>query len=307
MLAVKKILNRFPIVKRHLKECAKPMRLMSRVSDGELALLARFEKHSGKPLNVANPKTFTEKMFVRMLDINRNPPPLLTQLADKRLVRPWVAARIGERFLVKQLWAGRNAWRIPYDRFSNDYVIKTNHGSGQIIVVRGKPDRENIALQASSWLAENFYWTSREGQYWHIKPFILVEEFLDDGMSNGPLDYRFWCFNGKPVMIQVDNTLHSINPFYDTDWKPLDLSYRARFAPCEIARPANLEEMLMVAARLAAGFDFVRVDLYNIKGQVLFGEMTFTPVAGEMNFKPAVWNERLGSMWEMRASAFLNE
>ena len=69
----------------------------------------------------------------------------------------------------------------------------------------------------SEYLASNFYWVAREYQYRNIKPRILIEELIEDGHADGPLDYRFWGFEGKPEIIQVDNRPHNINPFYDVD------------------------------------------------------------------------------------------
>jgi hypothetical protein len=147
------------------------------------------------------------------------------------------------------------------------------------------------------WLAQNFYWTQREYQYFNIKPRILIEPFLDDGQPDGPLDYRFWCFGGTVEMVQVDNHSHAINPFYTPDWKPLDVHTRDRFKAFDAERPANLGEMLRIATLLSSGFDFVRVDLYNTKEGLRFGEMTFTPGGGAFAFKPAEWERRLGEKW----------
>ena len=41
-------------------------------------------------------------------------------------------------------------------------------------------------------------------------------------------------------------------------------------------------EMLAVAKKLSEDFPFVRVDLYNINGQIYFSEMTFTPAKGTL-------------------------
>jgi len=61
--------------------------------------------------------------------------------------------------------------------------------------------------------------------------------------------------------------------------------------------PSNLEEMLTVAEALAAPFEFVRVDLYNLGEQLLFSELTFTPLAGDLWLEPSSWDQQLGSLW----------
>jgi hypothetical protein len=130
---------------------------------------------------------------------------------------------------------------------------------------------------------------------------VIVEEYLKNEDGTGPLDYRFWCFGGIPEVIQVDNHAHDINPFFDTKWNLLDLYYRDGAARPALGKPKNFEQMLVVASRLSEGFDFVRVDLYNIDGKIYFGEMTFTP-AGSLKFRPPIWDFRLGEKWKISSA-----
>ena len=41
---------------------------------------------------------------------------------------------------------------------------------------------------------------------------------------------------------------------------------------------------------------FVRVDLYEINGQVYFGELTLYPGCGFEEFRPDEWDEKIGAM-----------
>jgi hypothetical protein len=272
-------------------------RRLFRKSDGERILKAAYRSLSGHELNCDRPATFTAKLFQRMIWVNRRGHPVLTQLSDKYRVRDYVTARLGEQYLVKLLWHGEDARKIPFDTLPDCYAIKTNHGSGGHLFVRGTPDRQRIVAHFSAALRESYYWRWREYHYHAIPPRILIEELLDDGDPSGPLDYRIWCFNGVPALIQVDNSSHTINPFYDTRWHALELCYRAQAEPLPIARPRNLERMLWAAATLSEGFDFVRVDLYNLRGRICFGEMTFTPRGGFLKFQPPEWDLVLGQLW----------
>jgi hypothetical protein len=252
----------------------------------------------GKPLNQTNPQTFSEKLFCRMVSWNRRLDPLYTQLADKYTVRNYVSNKIGQKHLVKLLWHGTDPSAIPFDTLPTEYVIKTNHSSGQVIVVKGMADRPAIIKRLMTWLKTNYYWGCPEYQYYNIRPRILIEEYLNDPGGSGPLDYRFWCFHGAPEVIQVDNHDHNINPFFDTKWNLLDLHYReGAFRPA-VAKPNNFQEMVFLASKLSEDFDFVRVDLYNIDGQIYFGELTFTP-AGALKLRPTAWDSRLGDKWKI--------
>jgi hypothetical protein len=269
-----------------------------RRSDGERILLQQYVRGTGRNLNVRNPQSFSEKLFCRMISWNRGHDPIFTQLADKFTARAYVGSKVGEQHLVKLLWHGKDPSAIPFDTLPAEYVIKTNHGSRQVIVIQGKADRTEIIHRLSAWLKSNYYWDGREYQYYHIKPRIMIEEYLKNQDGSGPLDYRFWCFGGLPEVIQVDNRAHDINPFFDTRWNLLDLYYREGAARPAIAKPVNFEQMILVASQLSAGFEFVRVDLYNVEGKIYFGEFTFTP-AGALKLRPESWDRKLGEKWVM--------
>jgi hypothetical protein len=233
-----------------------------------------------------------------MILLNRNADRTFTPLADKYLVREYVSSRIGAQYLVKLIWHGHDPGKIPFAALPEKCVIKTNHGSGGHLFAKGDVNRAQIIEHLRKALKENYYWHAREFQYFDIVPRILIEELLDDGEAIGLLDFRCWCFNGVVELIQVDNPSHSINPFYDRSWDRLALSHREGDYPSsQIPRPANLDELLSVAESLSAGIDFVRVDLYDIKGQIYFGELTFTPRAGIYDFRPESWDAALGAKW----------
>lgn len=283
------VLKKLRGLKRRLLHCA----------EGEGILLQKYYRLHGKHLDLKNPQKFSEKLFSRMIFLNRKNNYQFTRLADKYLARTYVSSRVGDEYLIKLLWHGKDPYKIPFERLPEQYVIKTNHGSGSVIVINGKVDKLDVTRRLSDWLKTNYYWVAREYHYFHIKPQVMIEEYLENVDLSAPLDYRFWCFNGTPEIIQVDNHAHDINPFFDTHWNQLDLSYREGATLPAIKKPTNLEEMLTVSARLSADFDFVRVDLYNISGKIYFGELTFTPVAGGFKFQPESWDLKLGQKWEM--------
>jgi hypothetical protein len=277
-----------------------PLRMLKRrafrASDGDIALREHYLRIHGRAYDEANITTFADKLFRFMIETNRNADASLTQFVDKLAVRDFVAATIGERHLTLLIWSGANPAHIPFDELPSRCIIKTNHGCGGHILFDASSNRENIIASLRAALSQNYYWSMREYQYYGIKPQILIEQLLADGFKDGPLDFRFWCFHGIPAMVQVDNNAHSINPFYDLDWNKLPLHYRCDGAG-EVPKPKNFQEMVSIAGRLSKDFDFVRVDLYNIQGHTVFGEMTFTPVAGSLRLEPAEWDRKLGERW----------
>ena len=47
-----------------------------------------------------------------------------------------------------------------------------------------------------------------------------------------------------------------------------------------LPRPDNFEKLFEYADKLSKPFPFVRVDFYLEKGEITFGELTFTPCGG---------------------------
>lgn len=272
---------------------------LMRRSEGEAFLLRKYARLHGQSLNLTDPQKFTEKLFHRLIILNRGGHQSFTELSDKYLVRTYVSGKVGEEYLTKLLWQGNDPSQIPFDALPTEYVIKSNHACRQVIVVKGNADRSEVRDRVSRWLTTNWYWANREHQYYQIKPRVLIEEYLKSSDSEGPLDYRFWCFGGTPEVIQVDNHAHDINPFFDTRWDLLDLHYREGASRPHLPKPMNFNEMMSVASRLSAPFDFVRVDLYNIGGKIYFGELTFTPVGGGLKVRPESWDVKLGEKWKM--------
>jgi len=268
--------------------------------NGERLLRRAYKEVFKKDLDLKALNTFSEKLFSRMIMVNRHGNAAFTRLADKYLVRDYVREKIDDAHLIKLIWQGTNPFDIPFDRLPQKYIIKTNHGSGYNIVVDGEADRKKIIDKLQTWLRQNFYWNTNEYHYFSIPPRILVEEFIDDGELDGPLDYRFWCFDGVPEIIQVCNHPHSLHAFYDTSWNKLDLHYRKASVIRDIGKPKNFDQMLTAAAKLSKDFDFVRVDLYNVYGQIFFGELTFTPRNGRLQFQPESWDLKLGRKWRIR-------
>ena len=66
-----------------------------------------------------------------------------------------------------------------------------------------------------------------------------------------------------------------------------------------LPRPANLPEMLSLAEKLAEDFDYVRVDLYDLRGQIFFSELTCYTNSGDINYKPTRYDFELGANWKI--------
>jgi hypothetical protein len=251
-------------------------------------------------LHLRNPQTYSEKIpWLKLYgQLER-----YSRYADKYEVRRYVADTIGPGHLVPIIGVWDNFDAIPFDRLPDQFVLKATHGCGYNFICRDKSslDRARLMQTANDWLSENFYVTHREPQYRHIRPRLIAEAYLQD--ESGALrDYKFPCFGSVPSLVQVlgDRARGTTETFYDRQWNLLPVQEEGfPNAACSIERPALLGEMFGVAARLAAGFPFVRVDLYCVDGRIYFGELTFTPCNGFIAYKPGSFDRELGRMLDL--------
>ena len=83
------------------------------------------------------------------------------------------------------------------------------------------------------------------------------------------------------------------------DWQPIAARLAAPRSLTPPERPASLEAIISVSERLSAPTDFVRVDLYDVGGRIVFGEMTSYPLGGAIRFDPPEWERIVGSWWHV--------
>ena len=69
---------------------------------------------------------------------------------------------------------------------------------------------------------------------------------------------------------------------FDRDFQQLPLQLDEQFIKYEdyLPKPNKWDELVTVAEKLAFGFKYVRVDLYNVQDRIFFGELTFFPMSG---------------------------
>ena len=122
-----------------------------------------------------------------------------------------------------------------------------------------------------------------EWAYALIRPKILIERFLDPDVNTPPPDYKFHCVDGKVKFLQYiyDRGVDTKEQIIDVTAIPLPIHLDMNFkVGSGFQRPEKWSQLVDVAERIAAGFKYVRVDLYFVKGAILFGEMTFFPYGG---------------------------
>jgi hypothetical protein len=285
-----------------VREKREALRIHSWRSFPRAMLLARYMYRFRQVPNLMRPRTFTEHVLVRML-FDRDP--RLALFADKLTARAYAKARLGGEENLPTLYAVVDtAAEIRTLALPDRFVMKPNHMSGAFKIVRDARSVQRAELEtlADSWLNRSYGVAPYEWAYQGIRPRVLFEELLE---LNGELaiDYNVYCFGGEPRFVRVwrgkfgpDLTVTT----YDADFRQIP----TWLAPSTCRRvreesdpPPNFERMLEIARKLSEGSDFVRVDLYNVGGRVVFGELTNYPQAGYVRFDPPIWEEIFGAYW----------
>lgn len=255
-----------------------------------------YKVKSGRVMNFNNPQTFNEKLQWLKL-YNKNP--FYSRMVDKYEVKQYVAATIGEQYVIPTLGVWNSADEVDFDTLPNQFVLKCTHDSGSVIICKDKQklDRESTLYFLRKNIKRNFYILGREWPYKNVEHRIIAEKFMVDESKKELKDYKIFCFGGEPRLIEVDFdrfTEHKRN-IYDTDWNLLDLTILyPRDTGRVINRPTSLSKMLDLARKLSQGIPFIRVDFYVIGAEIYFGELTFFHEAGFELFQPDEWNKKLG-------------
>jgi hypothetical protein len=198
--------------------------------------------------------------------------PVRVFVSDKEHVKQYVKAVVGDEYNVPTITVLRSPQEVDFYDFPARCCIKPTQASAQVILRKnGEPiDLDRI----KSWFKLNYYYAGREANYRTLRPKVIVEPLIFD--SPDVEDYRIFCYQGEPRLIQVDLDRHTnhTRKIYDIDWNEQDFSILYPRATKAIKKPDTLPEMLAIARQLAAPFSLVRVDLYSNDQQIYVGEIT---------------------------------
>lgn len=259
----------------------------------------------GRFPNMRNPETFNEKILHRCL----YPDPRYIDLTDKLKVRDYVARKVGPKHLIPLLANPDDFTEDVYDSLPSAFVMKANHGSGFVEVVKDKKDVpfQKLAALSKQWLSTPFYRVARERHYRTIEPRIFFESLLLDKDGKVPADLKVHVFNRpsgeQTIFISVISDRFGEHPrgdTYDASWKMQDIwlgHYPRSEQPAP--PPENLDSLISIASALASEFEYVRVDLYETNGNIYFGELTFTPGAGVFRMRPDEVDYAWGRLFDL--------
>lgn len=257
--------------------------------------------HLGYYLDLNHPKTFNEKIQARKLDKVND---LFVICSDKAAVRKYVADKIGEEYLIPLIYVGSTITVEQLKKFGIGIVAKTTHDSGNVhLITDSNQNYQEICSALLGHFDHDFGKRTHENWYSKISPQIIVEKLLVKKNGEIPEDYKFHVFNknGKfKVILQIDYdrfTDHN-RSFYDENLKLLPFSIKYKNYQKEITiPPKNFDRMIDLSKKLSSEFEYVRVDFYNVDGDIYFGELTFAHGSGFEDFLPKKYDLIIGQEW----------
>jgi hypothetical protein len=233
-----------------------------------------------------------------------------------------VAQKVGPEVLTELYLVTDDPERIRVDSVPREFVVKASHGCGGCVIVADHaPSQNTLPKPPAGWSHSlvtpgSLDWTLLRGlcgewlglsynphlewAYINVPPRIVAEELL---VANGsiPMDYKFFVFNGRVRIVQVDFDRfgNHARTLYSPEWERLPFKFSYAATGPDVERPGALRDMISIAETLGQETDFVRVDLYALGDRIVFGEMTNYPCAGKGLFEPASFDYELGSWWSV--------
>lgn len=254
----------------------------------------------GRKLNLKEPKTFNEKIqWLKLYDRN----PTYSKMVDKYEAKNYVENKIGKEYIIPTLGVWEEFDKINFSELPNQFVLKTTHDSGGGVIVKDK-DKMNLVKTKKiieDSLNNNYYLQGREWPYKNVKHRIIAEKYMVDESGYELKDYKFFCFNGIAKVMFIASDRQNTNEetkfdFFDMEFNHLPFTNGHPNSNKIIIKPKSFEKMKKLAEILSEGIPQVRIDFYDINGNIYFGEMTFSHWSGFVPFIPDEWDYRLGSM-----------
>lgn len=265
--------------------------------DDEKYLKIAYKIRMGKELNLQQPKTYSEKLqWLKLYDRKQ----IYTDLVDKYQVKKIVANIIGENYIIPTLGVWDRAEDIDFDVLPDQFVLKCTHDSGGLVICKDKKklDKAAAVKKLNACLKHNFYYAQREWPYKNVKPRIIAEKYMEDNETHELRDYKFFAFDGKVKALFIASDRGSKEEtkfdFFDENFNHLPFTNGHPNADIMPKKPQEFELMKELASKLSEKIPQVRIDFYEVNGQVYFGEITFFHWSGMTPFEPEEWDYKFG-------------
>lgn len=275
-----------------------------RIIPDKLMLKIQYWIKFRRKLDLNNPRRFTEKIQWYKLFYKDKKMPMCS---DKYAVRQYIKSKGLESILNELYCVFDKPDDITLDNLPQKFIMKLSNGSGTNLICHDKSKLNNkCVINDFKWFERKVKANpGREWPYIKSKSVVIVEKLLEDKehINNAINDYKIFCYNGKPTYIicisdrYSDKCNHLV---YDTDWNKVRVVSEGARLDANIPRPEKLQDMLDIACKLSEDFPFARIDLYLLQDKIYFGEITFYPWSGYMEFEPDEFDFILGEHFSVK-------
>ncbi len=259
----------------------------------EAVTRAHFRRTFKREIDLVNSVTFSEKIsWLKLFDRR----PIQKIMADKVTSHDFVRERGHGDILLERYGVWDSPEEVPLEDLPETFALKASHGwkmnwfrmPGDPLPIR------EIRRTMRRWVRTDH----SEWQYRDTRRRLLAEPLLrfPGGVET---EYRFCCFGGVPRFVQVRTDQYgrsqTASAHFDMDWRQLPFWRRGQRVIENAQRPVQFDRMIEIAADLSASEPFLRIDLNELEGRIIFTEMTFRPYGGAFPIDPPEWDIRLGS------------
>ena len=278
-------------------------------TDPKKAFDMKWNRFYRRKFSWKNPRTLNEKLTWMEVYTDTSK---WTEYTDKYEVRKHIESLGLKDILTECYGVWDRVEDIDFDKLPDKFVLKCTHDCGSTVIVRDKSkmNKKELLDFLDKHVSVRYGYDSCEPHYIAIKPRLMAESLIEmdnseEFSSETTVDHKIRCIDGKAQydMVCYDRSLESgsggsktVYDLYDIHtWQPMrqyladdGVHYR------NVPRPENLERMIEIAEKIAEGFPQVRVDLYNVRGKIYFGEMTFFAFSGMNNHFTTKFQQMIG-------------
>ncbi|MBO0596058.1 hypothetical protein I2485_11880 [Nesterenkonia sp. E16_7] len=253
-----------------------------------------YRRRFGRWGDFRRPARFTEFLTQRMLQ-DRSAE--IAWTCDKRAMKDYAAEHAPWIQVPETLWHGTDLDQLDLASLPDHWIIKPNHRSKAVHFGDRGTTVEELRSVTKGWLRPYDRIAVGEWAYTQARRELIIEARIGSGV---PLtDFKIFVFHGRVQILHTDHgrfTDDFEEVFYNRDWEALNITNEA---PRGVVAPPpeNFRDMVRAAEALGAGYDFMRVDLYNLDGELWFGELTPYPSGGMDPFTPDAVDLQLGAWW----------
>lgn len=268
------------------------------IKNDEWYVRMRYRLYVGEKLNLDCPQKYNEKLcWQKLYDHN----PKYTIMVDKYAAKKYVGDIIGFQYIIPTIGVWDKPEEIEWDKLPEQFVLKTTHDSGGVIVVKNKSElnKKEAVIKLKRCLKLDNYSITREWPYKNVPRRVIAETYMEDSRTKELRDYKFFCFDGevKALFVSQDRGKKGTDvkfDYFDSDYNHLDIHQYHESGTSIPEKPLCFDEMKALASKLSKGIPQVRVDFYEVNGKVYFGELTFFHHGGIVPFTPDKWNYIFG-------------